>query len=554
MTGVEILYEDEYVHVVNNETGIVELVEGPARFVLPATKSIVGSKKKKITLKDNQFCVIKNPFDKERGELEMGRRVVVRGPKTFCLHPGEKELPAEEAYLLNKNQYLVVQSNNYFEDANGVKRSPGDLYNICGPTLFIPNKDEEILYDPKTRQKLRNAISIPDGEAVYVRNTDTSELKLVKGPLSYVPAVNEEEYEKLLDALEYDALELSGLARSQAYVINVQKSQCLCVLNYKDNTERYILGPDRVILGPHEGLKVLQLSGGVPKQEGVVKAATIGLGIDFMTDQFTVRTKDNAVLNLTVSYKWRFIIDELVLDKIFAGDFIGYACQSLRSRIREESSRNDFEAFHTNSSQILRDKLFKDYEIEVTKENKRVKEKFSGRFFSEFNFLIFAIDVKEIKPVDREIEQLLENSIKSSMRIMCSKLNDNAETQAEKERIESEIDLCKLRKNLIEIENNNLTKEKIEKAKIEGKALVEKASSEAQADALLHKSALDLELLSMKEQMELLEGSAGDRYIEYVKIMSLANNVGHATVVPNSTRSIINVGYNGGLQAIEDEE
>jgi len=65
----------------------------------------------------------------------------------------------------------------------------------------------------------------------------------------------------------------------------------------------------------------------------------------------------------------------------------------------------------------------------------------------------------------KKIASLLDQSIKSSMQILCSKLSDSAESEAEKEKIESEAEIATLRKNLIELENSNLTKEVIEKNK-----------------------------------------------------------------------------------------
>ncbi len=49
-TTTDILNENEFVHVINNETGTIELLEGPLRFILPANKSLVGSKQAKINL------------------------------------------------------------------------------------------------------------------------------------------------------------------------------------------------------------------------------------------------------------------------------------------------------------------------------------------------------------------------------------------------------------------------------------------------------------------------------------------------------------------------
>jgi len=257
-----------------------------------------------------------------------------------------------------------------------------------------------------------------------------------------------------------------------------------------------------------------------------------------MIDSFTVRTKDNAVLNIKLNYKWRFIYDEKNQAKIFGSDFIGYSCQSLRSRIREEASHHDFEKFHTSAAQTLREKLFKDYSIPITLNGKEQTETCHGRFFREFSFLVFELDVKEISPVDEEIAHLLDQSIKSSMQILCSKLSDSAENEAEKEKIESEAEIAQLRKNLIELENSNLTKEVIEKAKIEGKALIEKAKAESTAEQLIEESKTTMKIEEMKSTMNLLKGTKGDKYLQYVKVMSLHKNVSNAYVVPNDTKTL----------------
>jgi major vault protein len=382
------------------------------------------------------------------------------------------------------------------------------------------------------------AITVSENEAIYIRNTLTSELKLVKGPISYLPNVDEERFMKKLSKEEYQALGIPAEPSFKAYVVQIQKNECLCVIDYKDNKEEYIMGPESKILGPNEGIKVVTISAGVPKQENQAKLATINLGPDFMNDMFTVRTKDNAVLELEVTYKWRFVVDDASLYKFFEGDFIGYSCQSLRSRIREVASMNEFEKFHTSASQLMRERLFKDYKIQVKRESKTVEEEFRGRFFPEFNFLIFEMDVKRIHPVDNEIAALLDESIKSSMKILCRKLNDNAETEAEKEKIESESEIAKLQRNLIEIQSANYSKEVLEKAKIEGAALIERAKAEMEAEEMLERSRMELEIESMQKTMDLLKGASGAKYIEFVKAMSLGKNVNLVTVVPSDTKSL----------------
>jgi len=42
----------------------------------------------------------------------------------------------------------------------------------------------------------------------------------------------------------------------------------------------------------------------------------------------------------------------------------------------------------------------------------------------------------------------------------------------------------------------------------------------------------------MKDTMNLLKGSSGDRYLEYVKVMSLHNNVRELNIIPSSTQKL----------------
>lgn len=106
-------------------------------------------------------------------------------------------------------------------------------------------------------------------------------------------------------------------------------------------------------------------------------------------------------MELELSYKWRFLVEKADLFKLFEGDFIGYACQSLRSRIREVAGSFEFEKFHTSASQLLRERLFKTYSNLKKQDDSTDDTK--GRFFTEFNLLIFELDVKRIRPVDREV-------------------------------------------------------------------------------------------------------------------------------------------------------
>lgn len=78
MSDAVILLEGEYCHIVNKDNGQLELAEGPLRLTLvrfisekltqkkPPNKQLYKKPEKKITLKENQYTAITNPYDKEK--------------------------------------------------------------------------------------------------------------------------------------------------------------------------------------------------------------------------------------------------------------------------------------------------------------------------------------------------------------------------------------------------------------------------------------------------------------------------------------------------------
>eukprot|EP01080_Neovahlkampfia_damariscottae_P003362 gene3362-5909_t len=522
-----VLYDNEYTHITNNEDGSQYLVEGPKRITLSSSESCPDGKQNKITLRQNQYCSVENPFDKTKSNYHMGEVEIRQGPAVFSLYPLEVlSASVQDVIILNNSTGAVIQATQDFDD-----KKAGEEWIIKGPTSYIPTVNEILI-------KIVPAINISQGEAIYVRNTRTSELKMIKGPTSFIPSVNEEEYHKKLSNEEYTALGIPKNASSRAYNLQIQKNEIVCVVDYLKNKNRYVIGPISLLLGPHEGVKVLNLAGGLPKEENQMKSAILRCGPDYFPDQFNVRTKDNAVLKITISYKWKFILDDEKLDKMFMGDFVGYSCQSLRSRVRETSSQHNFEEFHTGAAKILRKSIFKKYSIPTVFEGKKETFEGIGRFFEEMQFFIFELDVKEIIPVDAEIASLLEESIKSNMTILCSKLSDTAQNEQEKERLLQECEIEELKHGLIKLENENLTNEILEKEKIQGDALIEKAKAEKEANEILLKSQNSLEIQTMKDKIELLKGTEGERYLEFMKISSINKNVRELNVIPSSIQKL----------------
>ena len=72
---------------------------------------------------------------------------------------------------------------------------------------------------------------------------------------------------------------------------------------------KIVWGPNLIMIGPHQEITLLDLSGDVPKREGVIKTLALELGPTTMRDKFIVETSDHAKLYLSVSYKWFFKVN-----------------------------------------------------------------------------------------------------------------------------------------------------------------------------------------------------------------------------------------------------
>lgn len=78
-------------------------------------------------LRVHQFCVVVNPWD-ENGVPQLGRKLLVRGEKSFFLRPGEYlETGVQDAYILQNDEGLILRAKEQFvDDICGDAISEGD--------------------------------------------------------------------------------------------------------------------------------------------------------------------------------------------------------------------------------------------------------------------------------------------------------------------------------------------------------------------------------------------------------------------------------------------
>jgi major vault protein len=510
---------DEWLVTINDaETHIPEVYE-----------EVVDEEVTITTLDDRHWCIVQDPLDAE-GKPQLGKKEIRKGRQSFFLHPGESlDGGIQSVYVLGEQEALLLKAKEAFSDALGepaIFRKPGDLWMIEGPCDYIPPVQVQVL-------ERRKAIPLDKNEGIYIRDMKSGVLKLVSGPQAYLLTPYEELWAKELSPLVEELLDSQSEAivemrravapaaptkatvpekkkrdPTRAVVFHVPQNSAVQLHNYKDRTARVVFGPDLVMLGPDEAFTVLSLSGGKPKQAHAIKALSLFMGPDFMTDIFIVETSDHARLQLQLAYNWYFDLPdrtnlEAVTRMFQVPDFVGDACKAIASRVRGTVAGVKFDEFHRNSAKIIRVAVF------GTDEQGRIRKEFR---FDTNNLVITNIDIKSAEPVDEETLKSLQKSVQIAIKITSDA--QEAAARHDAERVEQEARARLERQGIVdtreaEVERKKLLEHRAENAAIEatGKAAAEaKATAEAsriQGETALTLARQESEATRLRNQTEL---------------------------------------------------
>ncbi|XP_067656927.1 major vault protein-like [Haliotis asinina] len=499
---------------------------------------------KKTVVSKGQYCVVLDPVDEDKRPC-LGKRVLKKGLCTFFLHPGERlEDGIQNSHVLSADESLVLQATGAFTDdmfKGKPKRKPGDLWLIRGPLEYIPPIEVEIV-------KKRETMPLSKNEGIYVQNRQTGKIRSVMGPCSYMLNAHEELWEKPLTPEVEEILRngggigdgnirklayyeqsinpsiLMGRNRTKIVTYRCPGNTAVQVYNYMQKTARVVLGPDLIILGPHENFNVLSLSAGKPKKANALKSLCMMLGPDFITDILEVETADHARLKIQIAFNNHFEYyrnDDESLKQMFAvPDFIGFACRQVGSRIRGAVALVPFDEFHRHSLQIIRTAVFG-----INPVNKQLRTHIR---FSENNLVITNIDVQSIEPSDVKMRDSLSKSIQMAIEIAtrsienaaaheADKIEQAARGQLERQKLANEKDAEKERANLLHlcaiaaaVESTGQAKAEAqaqaERMLIECQSEIEAAKLKAEAEAIEHQAKLETQSMVRRGELNYLRG------------------------------------------------
>lgn len=87
---------------------------------IPSVNEEVIGVEEPIVLTSRNYCVVCDPVD-EGGVSRVGKRVLVRGERSFFLQPGESLLNGvQDVYVLGEEDGLVLRALETFTDADKV--------------------------------------------------------------------------------------------------------------------------------------------------------------------------------------------------------------------------------------------------------------------------------------------------------------------------------------------------------------------------------------------------------------------------------------------------
>ena len=469
----------------------------------------------KIILNRWQYCVVLDPVN-ETGHNKYGQKELRKGELSFFLKPGER-LESDNNKILDMNilgedEALLLLAKEKFEDEYGV-HMPGERWMVNGPRNYIPDIQVEII-------EVRKSIPLNDSEGIYVRDIHTGEVRMETGK-TYLLRAHEEFWEKYLpedveillqsEGGAYDTREkrqlLQPRKKHEVVTYSVPHNSCTQVFDYKTGENKIYFGPELIKLKPYEEFTVLNLSGGNPKVENVVKSLILRLGPDSISDHVEVETSDHARLNLRLIYSWKFDYnreDKTSITRLFqVKDFVGDCCKSIASRIRGTVSMSNFDNFHKESSSIVQAGVFGlDHEKKL---------KIPLRFKSN-GLIITNVDIQSQEPIEQKIRSILNESMKSSMQTTI-KIQE-AESKHKEDRANQEANgAIELKKITDETDNEDKLLELLkyqtlnEEIRITGmeeaKAKASSEENEIRSETELEKARLEFEAEKLKKIMQL---------------------------------------------------
>lgn len=570
-------------------TGKLLVIKGTdVSFYIPPTGIEVLSEngkyvRRSVTLERLEYCILLDQNGDKR--YEIGPSVVFPKPtEEFLEQDSKKKFKALE---LNDNMGIYLKVIADYEE-NGIQYKTGQELFITGKEqkIYFPREEHAIIkYDDRA---MHYAVAITGGEARYVLNKDTGEIKLFVGPKMFIPDPRKEVIVKRIldektiklwfpdstDAIQHNKILESEMSqndfsdlgyRSNAYVTDrgFSKQVKSSSLNMADEMSRKNAftkprtltmdnkyeGAVTINVWPGFAIQIVKKTG---EREVVVGPKVRLLEFDETLEVLELSTgkpKTDNILMKTVYLQTENnvvsdIIDaetkDLVNVKIrlsyrvnFTGDnkkwfnvsnYVKLMTQHLRSLVRNRVKKINIEDFNNDPADILRDTI-----LGASEEGK----KRGGKTFSENGMQVYDIEVLDIIIGDNEISYFLKDYQKHIVKqnLEMNKLLKDLDNTKKEEDIKRQIlleaaktDEVRLEINTTKIANSNAAELLKINAEKDKQTVVDEIS----------KMVLDISKLKDEHKLNVEKESSEIRTAEYEKQM--------ASIQPRLIEAMITLG------------
>ena len=312
-----VLATNEFVFVQSRTNGQIKTYTGPIMLTISQQESLVvfNQKTKRfeetsdfekarqlvVSAPENWYIILKNPANdnihpetgkaSSSADLEIGKKIVVNGPCSFSLFPGQMA-KVIQGHRLRSNQYLLARVYDAAAAEKGIKAAimvdadgnevaskdryhSGQLLVIKGTevSFYIPPTGIEVIpVDGKERKYIRDAITLERLEYAILKDEDGNK-RYCHGPAVVFPEPTETFVETPNGGNIFRALELSPISGIYIKVIAPYKDDK--GQEHPIGEELFITGNDQMIYYPRPEHAMIQYDGkymhhaiAIPEGEG----------------------------------------------------------------------------------------------------------------------------------------------------------------------------------------------------------------------------------------------------------------------------------------------
>ncbi|MCC7380610.1 MAG: hypothetical protein IT384_02200 [Deltaproteobacteria bacterium] len=505
---------NEYAYVQDLTKGDIVLYVGPTKISLSNTERLVELKAERfvpvrsddtslgvspfVSASSAQYIVLENPpkdpavrplkGSNASIELLTGRKIVVPGPATFPLWPGQRA-KVVDGHSLREDEYLIVRvydrvealehpigtelliegtDHSFYIPRTGLEVLPSDRGYVrkawhlkkglglhlrvvkpfiagsegpipegsyaAGQEIFLADR-EGFFFPSESLEVIRTVTAVPlaEREGLYLRDVRTGRVFTVAGPCNYLP--DPTQVEVVTRALDKTRAALYGLVEhdpKKAIAIHVPPGAAIMVTS--KSKREVVRGPKTQILSFDEDLEVLRLSTGKPKSDEVLlPACFLQIEGNKVSDVVRVRTADHVELEITLAYRVSFITQDGEPEKWFnVRNYVDLLCDHGASLLRAAARGASIDTFHAQGTEILRSAILGE---------KRAEGPRAGRMFDENGMWVYDVEVLDLAILDEEVDRLLGDAQRAAITAEIDRRRELLRLAAErlKEEVEREL-------------------------------------------------------------------------------------------------------------------